>query len=292
MVKSRHPEKITLSVGDGANDVSMITTAHVGVGIAGLEGLQAARSSDYAIGQFKHLKTLMFLHGREAYRRNAYLVCYIFYKNCMMVMPQYCYGWLSGFSGQPLYEAWMYQMYNIAFTGVPILWFGVFDFQYAKKEFLTKTGLYRIGIKNLCFSNKVFYGWMLKGLIQGLIIMYISVYGFETLDLPNGQQGGVWFSGENTLLTVILIANVQLFTSTNSHTFVSFIFNFLSTCSFFVFMWLFIQMGNSTLVGIDFMIFTTPGVYLTTFLAVSICVYMDSVARRASFIFGSKVEEE
>lgn len=40
---------ITLSIGDGANDVSMILEAHIGVGIRGKEGTQAVRSADYAI---------------------------------------------------------------------------------------------------------------------------------------------------------------------------------------------------------------------------------------------------
>lgn len=72
MIKQRHKNKVTLSIGDGANDVAMILKAHVGVGILGKEGQQAARSADYAIGQFKNLKTLLFFHGREAYRRNSY----------------------------------------------------------------------------------------------------------------------------------------------------------------------------------------------------------------------------
>lgn len=50
MIRQKHPKKTTLSIGDGANDVNMITAAHVGVGISGLEGQQAARASDYAIG--------------------------------------------------------------------------------------------------------------------------------------------------------------------------------------------------------------------------------------------------
>lgn len=50
MVRKRFPKKVTLSIGDGANDVPMILKAHVGVGIAGKEGAQAARCSDYAIG--------------------------------------------------------------------------------------------------------------------------------------------------------------------------------------------------------------------------------------------------
>ena len=42
---------MTLAIGDGANDVSMIQAADVGVGIRGEEGLQAVNSSDYAIAQ-------------------------------------------------------------------------------------------------------------------------------------------------------------------------------------------------------------------------------------------------
>ena len=50
MIRLRFPNKSTLAIGDGANDVSMIASAHVGVGIMGLEGSQAARCADFAIG--------------------------------------------------------------------------------------------------------------------------------------------------------------------------------------------------------------------------------------------------
>lgn len=85
MVKVKYPTKTALSIGDGANDVAMIMKADVGVGIAGKEGMQAARSADFAIGQFKFLRPLLFIHGREAYRRNSDLVCYTFYKNMLYV---------------------------------------------------------------------------------------------------------------------------------------------------------------------------------------------------------------
>ncbi|OMO55008.1 hypothetical protein COLO4_36244 [Corchorus olitorius] len=55
--------KITLSIGDGANDVSMIQAAHIGVGISGLEGMQAVMASDFAIAQFRFLKDLLLVHG-------------------------------------------------------------------------------------------------------------------------------------------------------------------------------------------------------------------------------------
>jgi len=52
MVKTQFPTKSTLAIGDGANDVAMIVRADVGVGIAGHEGMQAARSADFSLGQF------------------------------------------------------------------------------------------------------------------------------------------------------------------------------------------------------------------------------------------------
>lgn len=89
MIKDRLLEATTLAIGDGANDVNMITAAHVGVGILGVEGRQAARASDYSIAQFSYLKRLMFVHGRESYRKNSYIVCYNFYKNVLFVFPQF-----------------------------------------------------------------------------------------------------------------------------------------------------------------------------------------------------------
>lgn len=71
---------MTLSVGDGANDVAMIQEADVGVGIAGEEGRQAVMSSDYAIGQFRFLQRLILVHGRWSYRRLAETIANFFYK--------------------------------------------------------------------------------------------------------------------------------------------------------------------------------------------------------------------
>ena len=99
MVQDRFPHKNTLAIGDGANDVAMIMKAHVGVGIAGREGMQAARTADFAFGMFKFLRPLLFVHGREAYRRNSDIVLYSFYKNFLYVIVQFQFGFYSVFSG-------------------------------------------------------------------------------------------------------------------------------------------------------------------------------------------------
>lgn len=123
----------SLAIGDGANDVNMITAAHIGIGISGLEGQQAARAADYAIGQFRFLKNLLFVHGREAYRRNSYLIIYMFYKNIVYVLPIFYFGFYSMFSGTPIYDVLLYNMYNICFTGLPVCWYACFDQEHTKE---------------------------------------------------------------------------------------------------------------------------------------------------------------
>jgi P-type E1-E2 ATPase len=41
LVKDDDPEMVTLAIGDGANDVSMILEAHIGIGLYGNEGMRA-----------------------------------------------------------------------------------------------------------------------------------------------------------------------------------------------------------------------------------------------------------
>ena len=67
----RNSKSILLAIGDGANDIAMIQAAHVGVGISGREGLQAARVADYSIAQFRFLQRLLFVHGRWIYARTV-----------------------------------------------------------------------------------------------------------------------------------------------------------------------------------------------------------------------------
>ena len=136
MIKSRDPSKTTLAIGDGANDVNMINSAHIGVGISGLEGQQAVKASDYAIGKFKFLKNLLFVHGRESYRRNSFATGFIFYKNILYTAPIFYFGIWSIFSGTLLYYLLMYQMYNPVFTALPIIWYATMDFEYPKEVLL------------------------------------------------------------------------------------------------------------------------------------------------------------
>jgi len=132
LMKDFDSSKVILAVGDGANDVSMIANAHVGVGICGKEGSQAANTSDYAISQFKYLTPLLLHHGNNSYRRNGYLLSYSFFKNFVYISPVVGYAFLSGFSAQTFYDLLLHQLFNLVPTCLPIVVYALLDQKYTR----------------------------------------------------------------------------------------------------------------------------------------------------------------
>ena len=183
-MRARNPKKTTLAIGDGANDVNMINAAHIGVGISGLEGQQAASAADYAIGQFRFLKDLMFVHGREAYRRNAYAVCYIFYKNILETVPIWLFGVFSMFSATVMYNSLLYVSYNLFYTAIPIIWYATFDWEYTREVLRKRPKLYSIGLQDRYFSNFEFCKWFFYAIFHSSLLLFLTFY---TIDLvsPN-----------------------------------------------------------------------------------------------------------
>ncbi|XP_017301299.1 phospholipid-transporting ATPase ID [Diaphorina citri] len=117
----------TLAIGDGANDVSMIKTAHVGIGISGLEGNQAMLASDYSIAQFKFLERLLLVHGRWSYFRICTFLRYFFYKNFTFTLCHFWYALFCGFSAQTIFDPMYISVFNLFYTSLPILTNAVLD---------------------------------------------------------------------------------------------------------------------------------------------------------------------
>jgi len=130
------PTPVTLSIGDGANDVPMIQEAHIGVGIFGKEGRQAVNNSDFAIGQFQFLKYLLFLHGRWNYMRVAKVILYSFWRNSVLVITMFFYSCAAGWSGMSLYEDLVRGTFNVA-TTLTSLCLGIFDRDLDKSDSLS-----------------------------------------------------------------------------------------------------------------------------------------------------------
>ncbi|CAK5281819.1 unnamed protein product [Mycena citricolor] len=204
----KNQKAILLAIGDGANDVSMIQAAHVGVGISGVEGLQAARSADVAISQFRFLKKLLLVHGAWSYRRLSKLILYSFYKNITLYMTQFWFAFFNNFSGQIAYESWTLSMYNVVFSLLPPLVIGIFD-QFVSARILDRyPQLYILGQKNVFFTKTAFWMWVGNALYHSLLLFAFSVVLFwGDLKQAKGYDSGHWFWGTllylATLLTVL-----------------------------------------------------------------------------------------
>uniref|UniRef100_A0A3Q3MUV3 Phospholipid-transporting ATPase n=1 Tax=Mastacembelus armatus TaxID=205130 RepID=A0A3Q3MUV3_9TELE len=192
MVK-KQVKVITLAIGDGANDVGMIQTAHVGVGISGNEGLQAANSSDYSIAQFKYLKNLLLVHGAWNYNRVAKCILYCFYKNIVLYIIEIWFAFVNGFSGQILFERWCIGLYNVIFTALPPLTLGIFERSCRKENMLKYPELYKTSQNAMGFNTKVFWAHCLNGLFHSVILFWFPLkFVVITVCLKAGLETSSW----------------------------------------------------------------------------------------------------
>ncbi|KAF9021969.1 hypothetical protein BDP27DRAFT_1353585 [Rhodocollybia butyracea] len=219
---------MTLAIGDGANDVSMIQAADVGVGIFGEEGLQAVNSSDYAIAQFRFLKKLLLVHGHWSYARNGTMILNFWYKN---VVPTGIVWWFQ------IYCAWSasYAMdynyilfWNFIWTIAPVVGIGLFDRVLGVPKILMDIPeLYHYGRERYWFRWRDFYLYMLDGLYQSTsarkdgysIDLYewstvTAVSGVLVVDIFTGMCASAW-TWWLVFLVFIGILAVWAFTLTN-----------------------------------------------------------------------------
>lgn len=189
---------MTLSIGDGANDVAMIQQADVGVGIAGVEGRQAVMSSDYAIGQFRFLTKLLLVHGRWSYRRIAEMVACFFNKNIVWTFTLFWYQIYDQFDGQYNFDYTYILLYNLAFTSLPIIFMGAFDQDVSARVSMKVPQLYMRGILRLDWRPSKFWSYMIDGLYSSIICFF-----FPYLVYNNTNRGTFANEGGNTVDTLV-----------------------------------------------------------------------------------------
>lgn len=191
LIKQSRRRPITAAIGDGGNDVSMIQEAHVGIGITGKEGRQATMSADFAFSKFMYLRRTFLVHGHWYYLRISILTQYFFYKNLLLVIPQILFGIHSGFSSQVsftiyrifhslfitvddiscaflrsiqvLFDSVFLMSYNVFFTSIPILIYGLSEQDYQAEQLIQYPQLYKLYKRNYLLSYTQFIVWMFSG---------------------------------------------------------------------------------------------------------------------------------
>lgn len=218
LVKQRK-RAMCLAIGDGANDVSMIQAAHVGVGIAGEEGLQAVMASDYAFAQFRFLAKLILVQGRWAFKRNSRLILNFFFKNLIWTMPFFYYQFYSGFTMTYVIDYTYQLLYQTVFSSTAIIVMGWFDRELDVYYLFGIPGTYAEGIAGTAFSLKLFWCYMLDAAYQSLVIFFVSLGIYDQASpFSNGRQPDMIHLGTLMAIAGICNANFAVGLDTNQWT--------------------------------------------------------------------------
>ncbi|XP_011498077.1 PREDICTED: probable phospholipid-transporting ATPase IA [Ceratosolen solmsi marchali] len=273
---------VTLAIGDGANDVAMIQKAHIGVGISGVEGLQAACASDYSIAQFRFLKRLLFVHGSWNYSRMCKLILYSFYKNICLYVIELWFAIYSGWSGQILFERWSIGLYNVVFTAAPPLAIGLFDKVCSAETHLAHPSLY--AAKNAAestFNIKVFWIWIFNALLHSALLYWLSLLALkQDVIWENGRDGGYLVLGNLVYTYVIVTVCGKAGLITNSWTWVTHLATWGSIILWFIFIltysnfWPILNVG-AVMLGNDRMLFSSPVFWLGLVLIPTAVLLLD-----------------
>uniref|UniRef100_T1JKU3 Phospholipid-transporting ATPase n=1 Tax=Strigamia maritima TaxID=126957 RepID=T1JKU3_STRMM len=228
---------VTLAIGDGANDVAMIQAAHVGVGISGMEGLQAACASDYSIAQFRYLNKLLFVHGAWSYDRLCKLILYSFHKNICLYVIELWFSIMSGWSGQTLFERWTIGLYNVIFTAAPPLVMGLFDRMCSAETMMKFPALYKPSQCAQLFNVKIFLLWIIDSIYHSILLFWLTMFAMnQDVAWKSGREGGYLVFGNMVYTYVVVTVCLKAGLEMNAWTWVTHLAIWGSIASWFLFL--------------------------------------------------------
>ncbi|KAL8118799.1 putative phospholipid-transporting ATPase 4 [Apium graveolens] len=268
--------KTTLAIGDGANDVGMIQETDIGVGISGVEGMQAVMASDFSIAQFRYLERLLVVHGHWCYKRIAQMICYFFYKNIAFGLTLFYFEAFTGFSGQSVYDDWYMLLFNAFLTSLPVISLGVFEQDVSSEVCLQFPALYQQGPKNLFFDWYRILGWMGNGLYTSLVIFFVNIgiYSQDQAFRSDGYTTDMAATGTTMFTCIIWTVNCQIALTMSHFTWIQHVFVWGSIALWYIFLFLYglmVSPGNSFKI-LEEALAPAPLYWLTTLLVTVVCI--------------------
>ncbi|XP_053556992.1 phospholipid-transporting ATPase ID [Bombina bombina] len=276
----KYKKAVTLAIGDGANDVSMIKTAHIGVGISGQEGTQAVLSSDFSFAQFRYLQRLLLVHGRWSYIRMCKFLRFFFYKNFAFTLVHFWYGFFCGFSAQTVYDEWFITLYNLVYTSLPVLGMSLFDQDVDDRWSMDFPGLYKPGQTNTYFNIKEFLKCMAHGVYCSLVLFFVP-YGaiYDTVREDGKAIADYQSFALVTQTTLLIVVSVQVGLDTAYWTAVNQFFIWGSLAVYFAISFTMYSDGMYLIFTASFPFIGTarntlsqPNVWLAIFLTAVLCI--------------------
>ncbi|XP_038897837.1 probable phospholipid-transporting ATPase 4 [Benincasa hispida] len=280
--------KTTLAIGDGANDVGMIQEADIGVGISGVEGMQAVMASDFSIAQFRFLERLLVVHGHWCYKRIAQMICYFFYKNIAFGLTLFYFEAYAGFSGQSIYDDFYMLSFNVILTSLPVISLGVFEQDVSSEVCLQFPALYQQGPRNLFFDWPRIFGWMGNALYSSLVTFFLNLIIFYDQAFRSGGQTADLTAVGTTMFTCIIWAvNCQIALTMSHFTWIQHLLVWGSIAMWYLFILLYgmiISSGNAYKIFVE-ALGPAPVYWIATILVTITCnlPYLAHISFQRSF---------
>ena len=294
-------DSTTLAIGDGGNDVNMIRTSNVGIGIFGKEGYQAAYNSDYAISQFKYLKRLLFYDGRITLARNCYYMYHYFFKNFIFTMILFWFGIHSCFSGGNYYDDYYTMGFNSFATVILLVVYEILhqDFDPDFNSFSDKE---KNLLKNILpdifkeyrdsnpFNLLKFFVIFIISCLFSYLCYSIPIYSFNNNFYGanlKGYQLSIWDASFVSYISILFIHYFIIFIDTYTFNSGIIIFYLLQLLITFIFLY-FCDQGNDYFEVYNSLtlMLSNTFTWLTIIMTCSFCLLLFYIVRRGEFFFG------
>ena len=297
-IKKNTQERI-LAIGDGENDVNMIKTANIGIGIFGKEGYQAAYNSDYAISQFKYLKKLLFISGRFTIIRNSYFLYQFFFRNVLYSIPIVIYLFYSGYGATFFYDDFYNMAKNSYMIIIPILFYVIFDedidFTNLKEDKNLKfllPDIYAETRDSYPFNSIKFFVIFSFGIILCFPIFYLNFYCLDNYQVYglNGREFSALEPGLSIYLNSIIFHFYNIYLDTHYYNWPIYTSYFIQILLDIIFVVVYEAMNTGNMLGGNvyeiFSSLTFLLVFILTTFALCIPYY---ILNRMHYFFGGSI---
>ncbi|KAL5035257.1 hypothetical protein RTP6_002978 [Batrachochytrium dendrobatidis] len=271
LIKSTQ-DSMCLAIGDGANDVGMIQAAHVGVGISGQEGLQAAMAADFVISQFRFLERLLLVHGRWCYVRTGSMILNFFFKNIIYTIPLFMYQIFCGFSAQPVYDVVYMILSNVLFTAVPVGILGAFDKDVSAEMAQKFPPLYNIGIMRVVLTHTQVLIYVAEAVYQGVVIFFVQYLALRDVAIhANGRPEDALYFSISVAICCLTMTNFFIAFSTHLWTWIVFAAILGTNTIIFVFLVVYMELPASPWPHYESILYTSSTFWLSFILTITLC---------------------
>ena len=217
-IKRFNPKFVTLAIGDGRNDISMLMEANIGIGIYGEEGTSAAQAADFAIGEFKLLRRLLFFHGKVNSNRISTMIVYFIYKNFIFTMTQFFFAFYNLSSGQTLMDDWYITCYNLVFTAFPLCVCALTDIDIKEEDSEECKKCMPLLYKESRDANKIFtFSKVILVVIRSIILSGITFLLCSVKSLiinDNGDHANIWYMSLKNFCCTLIVVSINLLLET------------------------------------------------------------------------------